>query len=1182
MSKWPGSVPHHKPPDDDSHSVSSSHRMYSGLLKAPSRPHTPLSARLRGVGGAGGSQSGAPAAEPDSNIEDDPQIQKFRQLYDQTESRIASLFDSVGDVIKSVKKLTIAPESQNIDIVADAPSIPPPTSKKRKLDDDYDDYDDDDDEDDAADTASPLKEKSNKVQIIADVATLSPVAQPVVNSRRSSDSGRIPPKPLPPVKENPEDARKKLEAAKRLETETVKTMSRLMFFTLENDRDAMLDQQRLDEAERRAEAEAEGHASRQNAAAQQGSLSNTNLGASSLTLKNLIERIDNRRQNVNATDAEIRALLSEVRKNRSKWSNEDKVGQEELYDAAEKVLNELKAMTEHSAPFLNPVKKKDAPDYHHIIKNPMDLGTMTKKLKNFTYKSKREFVDDLYQIWKNCLKFNSSPDHIFRKHALYMQKETDKLAPLIPEIVIRDRAEIEAEERRQQIASGEIDDGAEESDDEPIMASRGRKAPKKSAQKGTSTARKSIPESTPLPDTKPINTALNSVQDFRAESEIDGSQGHSTPPPGTLTPVGAGHGSVLGAGSEAPDMDLPALPTTQTAVPEYEDEDYKLWKQKTKKDRAMLAAARHKMFRGDKLNADEEALLRSKSGMRRWQRIQQEAAALDAAQEGDESRNKASTSLSEGLEAEEETMLPDYYDSLAAIPDLNPKLRWERDNTGQVVVQFEEYLRLFPEGQFKSPESTFAKRINANIAQMQDTKKIVSKIGVVKQMQLQTQTYQNQFSKYQPEPFHEQDIEKHVQSEDGPIMAPYVCKAALQRAVGKVLFTAGFEEYQPGALDVMTDLAADFFRRLVSTIVTYKHQQAMPILPPSQTTIVDPLKQRPTMTNEEIILLTLHDNGLSLTDLDLYVKEDTDRLSTKLTTMHERMKAHLADLLRPALNDDTAQGQGTFTDGGEQFVSGDFAEDLGEDFFGFRELGLVGELGLDSLTVPFHILHGRLNMAARQDASTSIIDGEKSFKDPPRWAKVNPDNVDEIVGIARGWFQKKVAENGGDRPLLEDYELPPKQRPGYGRPRVPASGKIGEGRTNASPQKKQPIKAPPKPINKDGKKGGAGGKQNGAADKQVNGIDADGEDEPVPMMNGVHNGTNGTTAADEAEGSGNNGATNESPEKTKSVASTKGKGNTTSTTDNADGDADDSAAGGAVKPTVVLNGEGAMMSPESL
>ena len=137
-----------------------------------------------------------------------------------------------------------------------------------------------------------------------------------------------------------------------------------MFFTLENDRDAMLDQQRLDEADRRAEAEAEGHGNRQNAAInQQGSLSSANLGASSLTLKNLIARIDQHRHRVHATESELRALMSEVRKNRSKWASPDKDGQEELYEAAEKVLNELKAMTEHSSPFLTNVKRRDAPDY---------------------------------------------------------------------------------------------------------------------------------------------------------------------------------------------------------------------------------------------------------------------------------------------------------------------------------------------------------------------------------------------------------------------------------------------------------------------------------------------------------------------------------------------------------------------------------------------------------------------------------------------------------------------------------------------------------------------------------------------------------------------------------------------------------------------------------------------------
>lgn len=1123
--------------------------MYSGLLKAPSRPHTPLSSRLRGL--ASGSQSGQ-AAEPESAVEEDPQIARFRQLYDQTESHIASLFDSVGEVVRTKRKLPVAESQQIPDVVADAPSLPPPNPGKRKLDDDYDAYDDEDEDEDTPDSVSPLKEKSHKVQIVADATTSLPVARPVAVSRGSSDSGRIPPKSQLAQKDDAEDARKKLEAAKRAEIETVKTMSRTMFFTLENDRDAMLDQQRLDEAERRAEAEAEGHANRQSAAAQQGSLSSANLGASSLTLKNLIAQIDHHRVKVNATDAEVRALLSEVRKNRSKWASEDKVGQEELYEAAEKVLNELKAMTEHSTPFLNPVKKKDAPDYYNIIKTPMDLGSMTKKLKNLQYKSKKDFVDDLYQIWKNCLRFNSSPDHLFRKHALFMQKETDKLVPLIPEIVIRDRAEVEAEERRQQIANGEIDDGAEESDDEPIMASRGRKAPTKSSKKGPTGSRKSVPETTPLPETKPVLNALSSVQNgVRAESEMDGSQGHLTPPPGTSTPIGGpGPGSVLGAGSEAPESDIPGLPPAPAAVPEYEEEEFRLWKQKTKKDRAMLAAARHKMFRGDKLNAEEDALLRTKSGMRRWQRIQQDAAARDAAQDGDDSRNKAQGSLSEGLEAEEETMLPDYYDSLAAIPDLNPRLRWERDSLGQVIDQSDEYLRLFPPNQFTSPDSALAKKINANLNQMQDTRKIVSKIGVVKQMQLQSQTYQNQFSKYQPEPFVEHDIDKHVMSEDGPIMAPYVCKAALQRAVGKILFHTGFEEFQPSAMDAITDIAHDFFKRMCTTLATYKHEQHRPLTPQVP---VDPLKQKPNTTNEEIILLTLEDNGVTLNELDCYVKEDTDRLSTKLTTMHERMKAHLADLLRPALTEETAQGQGTFTDGGEQFVGGDFAEDLGEDFFGFRELGLMKELGLDALTVPFHILHGRLNMQANQNAAVAE-DDEKSFKEPPRWPKITLDNVDDlVVGSARNWFRKKLTE-AGERPLLEDYELPPKQRPGYGRARVPASGKIGGDAKNASPQKKQPQKPPPKAAKKDT----AGGKDAKGGNAKVNGVAplVLDEAEPVAMMNGI--------VREEAVGKEKLG-------RMKSVGGEDGKEKNTAI--DVDGE-----SGGAVK----VNGENAMMSPESL
>jgi transcriptional activator SPT7 len=1104
VSTWP--PPNSQKPPDDEPLLHMVHRdsLMNGLLRAPSRPHTPSSLKLRSLG-SGGSQSGQ-AAEQEPSAEDDPQIARFRALFEDTEQRLSTLFNDVGQVVVAPRRIHVDAPQLDAAFDADPTSapIPAPISKKRKLDeDDYDDYDDDDDEDDedSAAKASPLKDKPSKVHIVAD-ATSSPISRPAPPQPTLSDSAKILSKSGPAKqKEDAEDARKKLEESKRKEIETVRTMSRTMFFTLENDRDAMLDQQRLDEAERRAEAEAEGHANRQSAAVQQGSLSKANLGASSLTLKNLIARLDEYRNLVHASESELRGLMSEVRKNRSKWASEEKVGQEELYEAAEKVLTELKAHTEHSTPFLNPVKKKDAPDYYVIIKHPMDLGTMTKKLKQFQYKSKKEFVDDLTQIWKNCLKFNSNPDHLFRKHALFMQKETDKLVPLIPDIVIRDRAEVEAEERRQQIANGELDAEAEESDDEPIMSSRGRKAPMKSAKKGGSTARKAPPETTPIPETKPVLQSLNSVQSgLRADSEVDGSQGHSTPPPGILTPVGAhGPGSVIGGGSEAMDLDLPALPS-QAPIPEYEDEDYKLWKQKTKKDRAMLAAARHKLFRGDRLNSDETALLRSKAGMRRWQRMQHEAAGKDAAELGLEASEREKRveihgqTLAEGMEAEEESLLPDYYDSLAAIPDINPRLRWEQDAEGQVIEHGEEFMRLFPAGQFIAPDGKLPKKMDSNMRQLQETRKVVSKIGVVKQMQLQSQTYQNQFQKYQPEPFVEADIPNHVMSDDGPIMAPWVCKAAFQRSIGKIFFHAGFEEFQPSALDAVTDMAADFFHKLCSSLVNYVEDYKIPV----ESTVPVPAgqkvetKYKSPHTTEEAILHALYSGGMTMNDLDLYAREDIDRTAQKLGTMHDRMKAHLTDLLRPALTDDTAHGQGSFADGGEQFVGGDFASDLDEDFFGFRELGLDKEFGMASLTVPFHILQNRLGMHNQTAGPVDL--GEKMFKEPARWPKINVENVEEQVGLIRSWFQRRLRDNG-DRPLIEDLELPLKQRPGYGRARIPASGKIGEGtlkNNNTSPVKKANAKggasaakngAQGQNATPSKKKGAAGAAVNGASDE---------------------------------------------------------------------------------------------------
>ena len=803
---------------------------------------------------------------------------------------------------------------------------------------------------------------------------------------------------------------------------------------------------------------------------------------------------------------------------------------------------------------------------------------MTKKLKQLTYQSKAEFVDDLKLIWSNCLKYNSSADHPIRKHALFMRKETEKVVPLIPDITVRDRAEVEAEERRQQIADGSLDDGADASDDEPIMSSRGRKAPSKTSKKGNQTSRKAPPESTSNQDVKPqLSSSGPSVSDnLRAESEIDGSQGHSTPPPGTLTPLGGqGPGSVIG-GSDALDLEgLASGSIPPVGFPtEQEDEEYKLWKQKTKKDRALMAAERHRLFRGNKLNEDETALLRTKLGMRRWLKIQQqteldntpECERQSATQSGMQIPARSDT-LAEGIDDDEETLLPDYYDALSAIPDISPRLNWEEDVEGNVVEHGEEFLRLHPRNQFTAPQSKLSKKMDANMRQMQETRKICTKIGVVKQMQLQSHMYQNQFQKYQPEPFLEADIDDHVMSDSGPVMAPWVCKATLQRSIGKIFFHAGFEEFQPSALEVVTDLASEFFLRLCDTLVNYREAPKIP----TTTTVTSPtgLQEKHTTYKaacslEESLLHTLHESGLSVADLDTYCREDVDRLTTKLTTMHDRMRAHLADLLRPALADGSADGSAAFNDGSEQFVGGDFAEDIDEDFFGFKELGLDKEFGLASLSVPLHLLQNRLSTVGQNANLNAAQSSNQLFPTPPPWPRLTLASQESQIGLVKNFFLAKLHANN-DEPLMEDLELPMKQRPNQGRPKLPATGKIGDGKVGAagvSPSKRPPVKG----------KGGAAAVNDKLKKKTAVG-NGDANAEDTQLMNGF-----------QLEKNGNAGG--------KPLAKLKlgaANGNhLENTTKGALGSLADGAGEGneSAKVNGLLNGVGdadsAMMSPESL
>lgn len=380
---------------------------------------------------------------------------------------------------------------------------------------------------------------------------------------------------------------------------------------------------------------------------------------------------------------------------------------------------------------------------------------MTKKLKSLTYKSKAEFVVDLNLIWDNCLKYNQDMNHPLRRMANGMRKEAEKLIPLIPDLVIRPRAEVEAEERRKQ--NGGEDDAGDDSDDEPIMSSRGRKA----NSKGTNKSRKAPGdrrEETPAIDQKPIlqvNGLLGKLGREGSEA-VDGSNGFATPPiAGSMTPSGINGHSGIGSNADAMDIDGPTLnglalnsAFDEAAEQAFEDEEYKIWKQTTKKDRALVAKERYLLFKDNKFNIEAPALVRTKGGMRRFlkHRKEAESQAMDGDAHADssttaakEAANKPTETLAEEIDEEVDRVIPDYYDSLTNIPDIQPKLQWMEDSEGHVINAHEEFLRVIPPGSFTAPTSRLAKKMDENIGQIQETRKLAFKISVIKQMQVQPQ-----------------------------------------------------------------------------------------------------------------------------------------------------------------------------------------------------------------------------------------------------------------------------------------------------------------------------------------------------------------------------------------------------------------------------------------------------------
>uniref|UniRef100_A0A8C7E846 histone acetyltransferase n=1 Tax=Nothoprocta perdicaria TaxID=30464 RepID=A0A8C7E846_NOTPE len=96
-------------------------------------------------------------------------------------------------------------------------------------------------------------------------------------------------------------------------------------------------------------------------------------------------------------------------------------GKERGVSILDTLLFSLPKSHQSAWPFMEPVKRTEAPGYYEVIRFPMDLKTMSERLKNRYYVSKKLFMADLQRVFTNCREYNP-PESEYYKCANILEK----------------------------------------------------------------------------------------------------------------------------------------------------------------------------------------------------------------------------------------------------------------------------------------------------------------------------------------------------------------------------------------------------------------------------------------------------------------------------------------------------------------------------------------------------------------------------------------------------------------------------------------------------------------------------------------------------------------------------------------------------------------------------------------
>ncbi|WVQ78346.1 hypothetical protein IAT38_000431 [Cryptococcus sp. DSM 104549] len=680
----------------------------------------------------------------------------------------------------------------------------------------------------------------------------------------------------------------------------------------------------------------------------------------------------------NLTDPDFQQLLVDVQSVKGSV----KISADAFYDSLENIVNELKASPESLA-FQKPVSKREAPDYYEVIKRPMDLSTVMRNVKSRKYKSKADFAADLNLIWHNCYEYNSQETHPLRASARFMKQKADhhleyladrterskQLQALLPPTTgtaspapgssagagpsgpatglaagvssrLRDEAggdEDAAGESDDALGEGEEDGEGEREEGSEKQGFRDGGADVKGERKGTpnrGASRDARGRGTSVASSSRVNGRVNGVS-RRSPSAV-------RPPLATTLDT------------------APALLRTPYTIPSLQSvsltEAGPSFSDKGKAREILYGHAPPPWYPVASAGAaeDEESKLEGY-----WW----------GAMTGDEA-------LLAGLPAVPYMARPEPVKRRRAKrPVVVPPLPNGIVNGHSDVPNGDASSSSHPAPPTSHDPSSPTKPLSVKnlvyrtVNNLNSMRQAMNKIhefqrienegGLLPARSLEPTEEEKELEEEERHERRErrraERVEADARRREGGEVGQEEAVGVVKQCAAGMLAHAGFEGANEMALDMFTRVAVDHLDGLGRTFRM----------------LIDGFSNK--MTPEELILHALHEQGqVEPRDLEAHLKDDIQRENVRVAEMQRKMRQAFKEIATAPTIEDNMM----FADNGEMLLDGNFADELGEDFLGLRELGIDKEFGLSSLTIPQQVFYGRkkrLADAAQSGAKDSLL-----------------------------------------------------------------------------------------------------------------------------------------------------------------------------------------------------------------